>query len=192
MVIWFVWIIRGEFLSHENTLEGCTETHKSSFFPYRQVSGRNGDHEWLRMADAFISFDLVWKVQKSHAANREGSLNLLLIFSIHCNNYVYSHTYTTATDISIWFLLNDGLPVPFRMTNYTSHLEKHITLRITDNSSLVTLNIMYDLHNVINLSVDMSHVLVLSYYLVNNKICLKHNDNSSLLESQIRSQPILA
>ncbi len=32
---------------------------------------------------------------------------------------------------------------------------------------------MYDLHNVINLSVDVSHVLVLSYYLVNNKMCLK-------------------
>ncbi len=32
---------------------------------------------------------------------------------------------------------------------------------------------MYDLHNVINISVDASHVLILSYYLVNNKICLK-------------------
>ncbi len=44
--------------------------------------------------------------------------------------------------------------------------------------TIVALNIMYDLHNVINLSVDVSHVLVLSYYLVNNKICLrqhKHN-----------------
>ncbi len=39
--------------------------------------------------------------------------------------------------------------------------------------SVVTLNIMYDLHNVINLSVDMSHVLVLSYYYVENIICLK-------------------
>ncbi len=41
------------------------------------------------------------------------------------------------------------------------------------NPSVVTLNIMYDLHNVINLSFDVSHVLVLSYYLVNNNICLK-------------------
>ncbi len=32
---------------------------------------------------------------------------------------------------------------------------------------------MYDLHNVINLSVDVRHVLVLGYYLLNNKICLK-------------------
>ncbi len=37
----------------------------------------------------------------------------------------------------------------------------------------MTLNIMCDLHNVIDLSIDVSHVLVLSYYLVNNKICLK-------------------
>ncbi len=40
---------------------------------------------------------------------------------------------------------------------------------------IVTTDIIYDLHNVINLSVDVSHVLVLSYYLVNNKICLKQN-----------------
>ncbi len=42
------------------------------------------------------------------------------------------------------------------------------------NPPIVTLNIMYNVHNVINLSVDVSHVLVLSYYLVNNKICLKY------------------
>ncbi len=31
--------------SQENTPEDQTETHKSSFVPYKQVSGRNGDHE---------------------------------------------------------------------------------------------------------------------------------------------------
>ncbi len=35
----------GGVLSQENTPEGHTETHKSSFFPHKQVSGRNGDHE---------------------------------------------------------------------------------------------------------------------------------------------------
>ncbi len=35
----------GGVISRENTPEGCTETHKSSFFAYRQVSGRNSDHE---------------------------------------------------------------------------------------------------------------------------------------------------
>ncbi len=62
----------GDF-SQENTPEGYTETHKSSFFPYKQVSVRNDDHEWLRMTNAFILCELVWKVQKSHATNREGS-----------------------------------------------------------------------------------------------------------------------
>ncbi len=59
--------------SHENTPEDHTETHKSSIFPYKQVSGRNGGHEWLRMSNDFIVCELVRKVQKSHAANREGS-----------------------------------------------------------------------------------------------------------------------
>ncbi len=55
--------------SQENTPQGCTET----LFRYKQVSGRNGDHEWLKMTNAFIICDLVWKVQKSHAAIREGN-----------------------------------------------------------------------------------------------------------------------
>ncbi len=62
--------------SHENTPEGRTETHKSSFFAYKQVSRRNGDHEWLRMTNALILCDLVWKVQTSHAANIEGSFKV--------------------------------------------------------------------------------------------------------------------
>ncbi len=55
-----------------------TETHTSSFIPYKQVSGRNYDHEWLRITNAFILCDLVWKVQKRHAVNREGSFKVLL------------------------------------------------------------------------------------------------------------------
>ncbi len=50
----------GRDFSRENTPEGCTETHKSSLFPYKQrcylwynqASERNGDHEWLRMTNA--------------------------------------------------------------------------------------------------------------------------------------------
>ncbi len=45
------------------------------FFSYKQVSG---DHEWLRMCNAFILCDLVSKVQKGHAANREGSFKYAL------------------------------------------------------------------------------------------------------------------
>ncbi len=74
MVMWFAWVIWEEFFSKENTSEGNTETHKGLFYPYKQVSGRNGDHEWHRMTNAFIC-NLLWKVQKSHAANREGSFN---------------------------------------------------------------------------------------------------------------------
>ncbi len=70
--------------SQENTPEGCTETHKSSFIPYKQVSGRNGDHEWLRITNAFILCDLLWKVQKSYAANREGSFKYDVTTDIKC------------------------------------------------------------------------------------------------------------
>ncbi len=49
----------GVFAS-ENTAEGHTETHKSSsFFPNKQISGRNGDHEKLRMTKAFIVCDVL-------------------------------------------------------------------------------------------------------------------------------------
>ncbi len=66
-------------ISQEITPEGCTETHKSPCFPYKQVSGRNGDYEWLRMINAFILCDLEGKVQKSHAMNREGSFSSVYI-----------------------------------------------------------------------------------------------------------------
>ncbi len=46
---------------------------KVLFCSYKQVSGRNGDHEWLRMTIASILCDLLWKVQKCQAVNREGS-----------------------------------------------------------------------------------------------------------------------
>ncbi len=69
MVMWFAWVIWGGegIFSGENTPEGHTETNKSQNFPYKQVSGRNGDHELLRMTSAFIICDLLWKVQKCHA-----------------------------------------------------------------------------------------------------------------------------
>ncbi len=54
----------GGVFSCENTPEDCTETHKSKYFPYKQVSGKNSDHEWFRMTNAFILCDLLWKVQK--------------------------------------------------------------------------------------------------------------------------------
>ncbi len=41
----------GGVFSEDNIPEDCTETHKSSF-PYKQVSGRNGDHERFRITNA--------------------------------------------------------------------------------------------------------------------------------------------
>ncbi len=57
--------------SQENTPEGCTDPQ--FLFPCKQVSGRNGGHEWLRMINAFILCDILWNVQKGHAVNGEGS-----------------------------------------------------------------------------------------------------------------------
>ncbi len=54
------WQSRGVF-SCENTPEVCTETHKSSFFPYKQISGGNGDHEWLTDGQCF---HIIWFIIK--------------------------------------------------------------------------------------------------------------------------------
>ncbi len=98
--------------SQDNTPEGHTETFKSSFFPYKQVSGRNGDHGWLRMTNAFILCDLVWKVQKSHAVNREGSfidnnghkgviMNCLTHWPTFCY-YIISHELKMIDFNAVW------------------------------------------------------------------------------------------
>ncbi len=42
-----------------------------------------GDHEWLRMTNAFILCDLVWKVKKGHAVNREGRFKWWLYILWH-------------------------------------------------------------------------------------------------------------
>ncbi len=44
-------------------------------FPYKQISVRNGDLEWIRMTNTFILCDLIWNVQNIHAGNREVALN---------------------------------------------------------------------------------------------------------------------
>ncbi len=72
----------------ENTPDGHTQTHNTSFLPYWQLNGKNGDHEWFRMTSAFILCDLLWKVLKSHEANREGSfkgLTDLKVISTTCS-----------------------------------------------------------------------------------------------------------
>ncbi len=39
-------------------------------FPYKQISGRNGDHKWCRMTNAFILCDLLWVSEKSNSEQR--------------------------------------------------------------------------------------------------------------------------
>ncbi len=63
----------GGVFSQENTPEGHTNVH---FFPHKEVSSENGDHQWLRTTNAFILCDLLWKIQKDHAVNREGSFKM--------------------------------------------------------------------------------------------------------------------
>ncbi len=75
MVMWFACVIWEEFFLKKILHKAAQRPITVHFFPYEQVSGRNGDHDWLRMTNTFILCDLVWKVQKSHAANREGSFN---------------------------------------------------------------------------------------------------------------------
>ncbi len=70
MVMWFARVICKEFLSRKYSRRPHRDTQK---LIYKQICGRNGDHEWLKMTNAFILCDLVWKVQKSHRVNREGS-----------------------------------------------------------------------------------------------------------------------
>ncbi len=73
MVMRFEWVIWEEFFLKKTLQEAAQRPTKVHFLLYKQVSGRNGDDEWLRMTNAFILCDLVWKVLKRHAANREGS-----------------------------------------------------------------------------------------------------------------------
>ncbi len=70
MVMWFAF---GNLKGVQKSSQRPTKVH---LFQYKQVSGRNGDHERLRMINAFIVCDLVWKVQKSYAENRDSSFNM--------------------------------------------------------------------------------------------------------------------
>ncbi len=54
---------------------------KVHFFPYKQVSGRNDDHEWLRMTNVFILCDLLWKVMQ-----RTQKEAIILIGCVDCGN----------------------------------------------------------------------------------------------------------
>ncbi len=73
MVMWLAWVIWEEFFLKKILQKAAQRPTKVNIFPYKQLSGRNGDHEWLKMTNAFIVSDLVWKIQKSPTENSEGS-----------------------------------------------------------------------------------------------------------------------
>ncbi len=55
--------IGGEVFPNKNSPEGHTGTHKSLFFSYKQVSVRNGDHEWLIWS--LLSYYVIYYEMKS-------------------------------------------------------------------------------------------------------------------------------
>ncbi len=65
------------FFSCENTPEEITGTHKNYLF-FIKTSKCEKWWPWsLRMTNAFILCNLLWKVQKGLAANREGSFKCM-------------------------------------------------------------------------------------------------------------------
>ncbi len=114
-----------EGFSQENTPEGCSETHTSSFSPYKQVSGRNGDHKWLGMTNAFILCDLIWKIQKSHAANREGNLKLGVNIKHIIWSYHLSINYFPATSFGNLVTYSNIIEIQESKTHHTC-IHKHV------------------------------------------------------------------
>ncbi len=82
------------------------------------MRGRNGDHEWLRMTNAFILCDLGWKVQKSHAANRECSFKV----SNNDKSQVVSDIINTVW-IDGWHLKPHTNGSPLRHRSMISHMK---------------------------------------------------------------------
>ncbi len=78
-------------------------------FPYKQIIGRHDDHQLFRMTNAFILCELLWKVQKSHAVNREGSFNVhqdLFTSSFVIIQIAAIHLLTKPSNTNIAHILN--------------------------------------------------------------------------------------
>ncbi len=54
------------------------------------------------MTNAFILYDSVWKVQKMHAANREGSFKFVLEIQGISVEFLINYTFTWST----WYVTN--------------------------------------------------------------------------------------
>ncbi len=114
-----------------------TGPHKSSFSLYKQVSVRNGNHEWLRTTNAFILCDLFWNVQKHHATNIEGSFNVLV---------------------------DDREQVKL-CCDYSHHYYKGSTCHNSDNTSMGAIKISMSSENLYPWSFDLGHIHLNSWNL---------------------------
>ncbi len=68
----------GSFFSHKYSRRAHRDPQKFFFF-ITTSKWEKWWSWWFRMTDAFILYNLLWKVQKSLAANREGSFNWSIV-----------------------------------------------------------------------------------------------------------------
>ncbi len=71
--MWFAWVIWKEFFLKKILQQASQRPTTVHFFHINKWVGEMD--EWLRMTNALILCDLIWNVQKRHAANRDGSFN---------------------------------------------------------------------------------------------------------------------
>ncbi len=77
MVMWFVWVIWKEFILMKILQKAAQRPIKVHFFHINKYVGEMVIMNDLGWQMLFILCDLVWKVQKSHAVNREGCFKQL-------------------------------------------------------------------------------------------------------------------
>ncbi len=75
-----------EVFSRGNTPEELTGTHKSSLFFIKTSKWEKWWLWWFRMTNAFILCNLLWKVQKNLAGNRESSFKKGKVCSSLCKD----------------------------------------------------------------------------------------------------------
>ncbi len=76
-------VIRGEFFLKKILHKGAQEPTKVPFFPYKHVSGRNSDHEWLRMTNASYYVIYYEKFRKIMQRTNKEALSTCVIMYIY-------------------------------------------------------------------------------------------------------------
>ncbi len=93
-------------------------------FPYKQISGRNGDYQWFRMTNAVILCDLVWKVQKIHAEKIEGRFKNIPIEDNLLECYIHKQSCPINTvGSTLWAKMSPMVTTYF----IKSQLRTHVT-----------------------------------------------------------------